>query len=126
MRNVEFASEICKGLLDWQKSTYKNDPLIHPLPHLYHLVWQLVVPFHYPEFRRPLCAASKGLSSGSLETYGWLVTYICGRSPIEAVWAHAIRDLEAERESGDDKPNATAALQEILGFGVRCLLETRV
>lgn len=102
MRNVGFASEICKGLLNWQESTYKDDPLTHPLPPLYYLMRQLVIAYHYLEFRRPLCLALKELSYDSLETYGWLITYICRRSPIKAVWAHEIRDLEAEREPGDD------------------------
>lgn len=35
MRNVGFASEICKGLSDWQETTYKNDPLTRPLSPLY-------------------------------------------------------------------------------------------
>lgn len=30
------------------------------------------------------------------------MTYICRRSPIKAIWAREIRDLEAEREPEDD------------------------
>lgn len=101
MRNIGFASKICKGLSNW-RSRPKCDPLTHPLLHLYYLMRQLIIAYHYPQLRRPLCATLKGLSYGSLETYGWMVAYLCSRSPIKVIWAHRIRDLEAEREPGDD------------------------
>lgn len=31
-----------------------------------------------------------------------MVAYLCSRSPIRVIRAHRIRDLEAEREPGDD------------------------
>jgi hypothetical protein len=102
MLNVELASGICDGLSHWRESRPKNEPLTHPLPHLYYLMRQLVIAYHYPQFRRLLCAALKELSRGSLETYGWMVAYLCSRSPCTAIKAHKIRDMEAEPVPGDD------------------------
>lgn len=126
MRNVGLASEICKGLSQWRESRPKNERLTHPLPHLYYLMRQLVLAYHYPELRRPLCTTLKGLSHGSLDTYGWLVAYICCRSPIKAIWAHKIRDLEAEREPGDDidtKPRPPYKNSWVFAFDVYWKLE---
>lgn len=102
IHNLELASATCSGLLEWQTSTYKHQPLTHPLPPLYYLMRQFVIAYHYPELRRPLCATLKGLSDGSLKTYGRLATYLCRRVPVEAIRAHKIRDLEATREPEDD------------------------
>lgn len=112
MRNVEAALEICKGLLDWHGSQTNDEnrrPLTHPIPQLYYTMRQLVIAYHYTEFRRPICAALKGLSNGSLATYEMLIYYICFCMPNEAVWAPKIRDRYAEGQAGDDMPRYKAS-----------------
>ena len=55
-----------------------------------------------------------------------MAAYICCRSPIKAIWAHKIRDLEAEQEPGDDidtKPRPPYKRSWVFAFDVYWKLE---
>lgn len=103
-RNVGLCSAICRNTMEWHNSTYKKDPIGHPLPSLFYLLRRLMLAYHYPEFRRPLCDILKSYSDEALEAGRRIKVYLGYRNAQGADFRRALQiyDYNAERIPFDD------------------------
>jgi len=98
MCNVGLATAVCNGLVARLNSSHPDNPLVSPLPPVYYLKRQLMVAYHYPEFRRPLCDLLKTYSdTGGLRNSGELSGYLAVGATYTLRRAHNIHDMCAER-----------------------------
>lgn len=102
MRNVALGSAVCNGALKWNNSTYKKHPLISLLPPYYHSMRQLVIAYHYPEFRRPLIDILKRYSDRFLHDGEQMKTYLVYVAPSSLSHQHQLYDMEAEGVLDDE------------------------
>lgn len=97
MQNVKLASVMCHEMPGWDEDCGDGIPLAYPLATTYCLMRQLVVAYHYPQLRLPLCAILE-----TLYTYERMGFWLTFEAPADLKRAHQLRAPFADRiRSGD-------------------------
>lgn len=111
MRNVGLAFAVCNPAIEWYNSLDQGKPRTRPPFSYYYLMRKLMLAYHYPEFRGPICDVLKKGSHDAIEDY-IIWRYLTEKAPKSLERAHRVYStglVPYDQDTPEDGPPIAAA-----------------
>lgn len=110
LENIDLASTVSSELSSWEEQRGEGLPLACPPPPIYYLMRKLRAAYHYPQLRRPLCAAVADLLDEALHVWDSMSFWLYLDAPVDLSVANQIQDdsKRAMLDDGSLEPRALA------------------